>query len=439
MNPIHDNYSEVIIGTILLDFMCQETAGLDMAKLELTPIDFGNTRLRDIFTTILELNKRNVYITPEILEIEVPKITGNHYEGLLDELIRLRDMKSVMPESIRGYISGLKRENLEKQIYREKMSLGLLPVAEIEKEHAEKIRDLIIKRDVVDTKLWLKPSELITEFINECTEQKKKLIPTDFPMIDNTICPQAGDLFVIASRPGIGKTTLLTNIFINMLYKNIPCLFCPTETQPKQFLGKMAALLAGVPASSFRTNTFTPEQLQRLNDKKEVLAKADCGILNKSFPTLNEILKSAKEKGAQVIFIDYLGHCDMSQQNNESRARAIEKFVIELKLSLVDNNILCFLAVQLSREADKFPNTPPSLKDLADSSSVEKEADEVIFLWNNRKIFQDFDNPTREAIIRKNRWGCVKKYGLKIETYCLRMIEESLTYKGANDETNPDD
>ena len=101
--------------------------------------------------------------------------------------------------------------------------------------------------------------------------------------------------------------------------------------------------------------------------------------------------------------------------------REIEKFMVELKNLCVTEDVLCFLAVQLSRATDFNKESPPRLADLSDSSAIEKEADAVVFLWWDQKA----PAGTLAAEIAKNRHGLTNGFTIVFNKRQMKMSEES--------------
>jgi replicative DNA helicase len=212
-----------------------------------------------------------------------------------------------------------------------------------------------------------------------------------------------------------------------MLKDGTPCLYCPTEMRPAQFMDRMAPLLVNVPADKFRSRDFDLNDLENISNIQSQVEGFPLTLLNIASPNIHEIKMAVKSSGCKVLFLDYLGRCSMPKEN--TRMREIERFVVDLKNICVDMGILCFLAVQLSRATDYNKDSEPRLADLSDSSAIEKEADAVIFLWRDPANPGSYDMSNISGVLGKNRHGVLDRFSISFIKRQMRMTDQHYTPK----------
>jgi replicative DNA helicase len=322
------------------------------------------------------------------------------------------------PAHIAHYIGLLRRNAYMREIRVELHNIK----PDARPEELERILSLIDLRDGDGKRISVTAKSLMPEYLAKLRETVNPAIATGFKTFDERTYAQAGDLIVIGARTNVGKTTFLTNVLVNMLKGGVPCLYCATEMRPLQFLDRISPLVSSIYATKFRSRAF--------DDGDRVQFEPICGkvggfpfeMLDIAGPNIAQIIRGVKSSGCKVLFVDYLGRCDMPREN--TRMREIEKFVVQLKNLCVEQGILCFLAVQLSRATDFNKDTEPRLADLSDSSAIEKESDAVVFLWKDpaNATGAGMSAPIT-AVLAKNRHGLYDNWLIDFDHRSMRMTE----------------
>ena len=115
-------------------------------------------------------------------------------------------------------------------------------------------------------------------------------------------------------------------------------------------------------------------------------------ILDTPNMKLSEIRASARrlkrEKGAQAIFIDYIGLIDAEMPAASKKFEQVSEISKALKSLARELEIPVVVLCQVSREAEGEKNEP-QLNNLRDSGAIEQDADMVMFLHRNRKVDQE--------------------------------------------------
>ena len=254
-------------------------------------------------------------------------------------------------------------------------------------------------------------------------------IPTGFSKLDEfTGGLKKGEMFVLAARPSIGKTTLGLNIISNIAMGAKPraVAFFSLEMTEQQIARRLLCNKANVSESSFWDRTFLPGDLTKLTAAADEIAKAKIWIDPTGGLSIAELRAKARRLVSQhhveAIVIDYL-QLMTADDRNESRQQEVSKISGGIKKLAKDLNIPILVLAQLNREIDKnaSPNARPKLAHLRESGSIEQDADIVAFLHRNRDDLKKSNVTSTEAelIVEKNRNGRIGV--VKLLFYPCRM------------------
>lgn len=196
---------------------------------------------------------------------------------------------------------------------------------------------------------------------------------------------QPGDLWIVAGRPGMGKTAFALSLIksIGMKQKKPVALFS-MEMVNTQIYTRLQASESGIDSRKIRKNRLNEEEHLKLFHADGRLA--DCPIYIDDTPALD--LNTFRAKAAlmkhrydiSAIVIDYLQL--MKSPNAFSPEQEISQISGMLKSVAKELGIPVIALSQLSREVEKRGGLKiPQLSDLRQSGSIEQDADGVMFLW----------------------------------------------------------
>lgn len=229
-----------------------------------------------------------------------------------------------------------------------------------------------------------------------------------------------GEVYVIAARPSMGKTSFMMNIVEHVcLDLGKPCHVFSCEMSRKQLLDRLIYARAKFAKANFSRghNPTKPEMIRTQTAAQQIL-EAPLVIDDNSGPTINEIRakarRSKRKHGTALIAIDYLQLCrSTSKQANGSREREIAEISAGIKGLAKDLNIPIILLAQINRESEKRTGKAkgkPRMSDLRESGAIEQDAD-FIGLLTRPIQFADTDEERAELagkaelIVAKNRNG----------------------------------
>ena len=283
----------------------------------------------------------------------------------------------------------------------------------------------------------------ITELVDDILERKRKLengqslieITTGYNSL-NWITDgfHKTELTIIAARPAVGKTAAMLNFALRQLKEDIPVLIFSLEMSKNSLYKRLFSIYSGVEASKINKGQLNESEVEKIIAAADFLeSKRDkLFIIDKSSITINDMIveaKTMKNKGIQVIYIDYL-----QLLNTESvyKNRAIEMGEISrnLKILAKELDVAVVAVAQLNREVEHRTNKRPNLADLRDSGEIEQNADNVWFLYREGYYLEqkgegenEKTNQT-ELIISKHRNGPTGTVNLYFMKKTLQFFEE---------------
>lgn len=196
---------------------------------------------------------------------------------------------------------------------------------------------------------------------------------------------QPGELYILAGRPGMGKTALALTFAINAARRDHKVLFFSLEMSQAALGQRILARSSGV--------SVQEQRIAIANDRFERIAQAPANV--RSLPlfiddtstlTINQIKARAtrlkRKKGIQLIIVDYIGLIQPLDKKAH-KVHQIEEITTGLKKSAKDLSVPVLALCQLSRNAEHRDDKRPTLSDLRDSGSIEQDADVVMFCYRD--------------------------------------------------------
>ena len=252
-------------------------------------------------------------------------------------------------------------------------------------------------------------------------------IPTGFYDLDKaTSGLHAGEMIIIAARPGMGKTAFALNIAVNaaMSTKKAVAVF-NLEMPAEQLVNRMRSAVGQVDSYRIRTGQMQHEDWKRINEANSQLSETNIQIVDDASITASEIKAKCrtlanKEEGLGLVVIDYLQLVTSGGKRPESRQQEVSDISRSLKTMAMELKVPVIALAQLSRNAEKRENNQPMLADLRESGSIEQDADMVLFINRNdyykakEQLDRDKNVPV-DIIIAKHRKGSTGKFQLLFE------------------------
>ncbi len=239
--------------------------------------------------------------------------------------------------------------------------------------------------------------------IDQAIQEKREItgVPTGFTDLDKaTSGLQPGDMFIIAARPSMGKTSLAMNIVEhvatgnNALRVKLPVAVFSLEMSTESLVKRMLCSRARISMKNLSEGYVSREKHDHLVRAADELSAAR--IFVDDTPGLEPIELRArarrlkKNEDIQLIVIDYLQMMNYSKFAREGRQREVAGISNALKGMAKELNVPVVVLSQLSR-APENRDGKPKLSDLRDSGSIEQDAD-VVGLLRRPNRYADEDN-----------------------------------------------
>ncbi|WP_185876714.1 replicative DNA helicase [Blattabacterium cuenoti] len=300
-------------------------------------------------------------------------------------------------------------------------------------DHAES-KFFEINQKYLITKKYETTQSLIAKAINKIKKVEQEGlsgIPSGFHKMDQiTSGWQNSDLIILASRPGMGKTTFMLSMVRNIiLEQKIPVLIFSLEMSSIQLITRLISSETGISSEKIKRANLSNLDWKCLTDKTKKLKEAPLFIDDS--PSLSIFGLRAKCRrfishyGVKLILIDYLQLMVINDYGYKFQNREQEISVISRNLKSIakELDIPVIALSQLSRAVEtRGGSKRPLLSDLRESGAIEQDADIVLFIYRPEyygfKIWDsDEGNDScigqAEIIIAKHRNGGLNKFRLK--------------------------
>lgn len=237
----------------------------------------------------------------------------------------------------------------------------------------------------------------------------------------------AGNLLVIAARPGVGKTSLGMQIAAHNSARGRAVLFVSLEMTADELVGRLLASKAEVSASVLRRGTITTEQVNSIASAAVDMAAMPLVIHAPAMAKMMQIEATAKiieaSVGLSLIVVDYIGLVSPDDRN-VPRHEQVSEVSRSLKRVAKEMRIPVIALCQLNREAEK---EVPLLSHLRESGAIEQDADMVWFIHfpDGRHKTDTDGNIPAEVIVAKNRHGATGKIDLTFKPQLTKFSERN--------------
>ncbi|MBC7746672.1 replicative DNA helicase [Pedobacter sp.] len=437
--PPHNIDAEMsLIGAILID----EDVLADVSD-KVRANDFYDKRHQTIFGAMLRLYERHrpvdlLTLSDELnRKDELEMVGGSSY---------LTELTNYVPTAAHApaYAELIAQRAVRRRLIKASSDIAELGYDDdtntqelLEKAEAEifSVSDLSLKQDLVSLE------QILTESFDRMEELhrdrgKLRGLRTGWRDLDNmTAGLQRSDLIIIAARPAMGKTTLVTNLAYNVAAKeNQAVLFFSLEMSKEQLVDRMLADASGVDAWNIRTGNLSDDDFEKLSTAMGEMAEAPIYIDDTPGLTVLEMRTKARRQAHNqplgLIIIDYLQLMQGSRSDG-NRVQEVSEISRGLKLIARELNVPVVALSQLSRSVESRSPQIPQLSDLRESGSIEQDADIVAFIYR-----EAYYNPETERqnitdlILAKHRNGPTGKVELYFHPERLRFVSLDKQHPG---------
>jgi replicative DNA helicase len=233
---------------------------------------------------------------------------------------------------------------------------------------------------------------------------------------------QSSDLIIVAGRPGMGKTSLATNIAYNIAKAYVPELqadgttkavnggsvgFFSCEMSGEQLATRILAERTGIPSSHIRRGGISELDFEKIRECSIELQSLPFYVDETGGLSIAQLMARARrlkrQKGLDLIVVDYIQLLTgSSKRGADNRVQEITEITTSLKALAKELNVPVIALSQLSRQVESRDDKRPQLSDLRESGSIEQDADVVLFVFREEYYLQN--KQPREGTTEHQSW-----------------------------------
>ncbi|MEM1185246.1 MAG: replicative DNA helicase [Planctomycetota bacterium] len=218
----------------------------------------------------------------------------------------------------------------------------------------------------------------------------------------------AGELAVVAGRPGMGKTALALSIARNVAAGSRAAepksvLIFSMEMHRSQIAARYLSMQSGVSMSKIARATLTPEEVEKVWAVRDTLAALPVHVDFSPGITIGQLRARCRRMVSRregpplgLVVVDYLQLMTTSGKRRENRQVEVSELSGALKATAKDLGVPVLVACQLNRAPDSRDDKRPRPSDLRESGSIEQDADLVGLLYREGYYHQSESNADRE-------------------------------------------
>jgi replicative DNA helicase len=270
------------------------------------------------------------------------------------------------------------------------------------------------------------------------------------------------DLMIVAGRPGMGKSSLATNIafaaarrFVRDVEDGIepeksagaPVALFSLEMSSDQLATRILAEESGISSENLRMGKISQQEFRQLARAAAELQSLPLYIDDTPGLTIAALRTRARrlkrQKGIGIVVVDYLQLLQGSGKGSagDNRVQEISEISRGLKQLAKELNAPVIALSQLSRAVEQREDKRPQLSDLRESGSIEQDADMVLFIYredyylaakqptDDHPDFAEWQEQMAraygraEVIVAKQRHGATGKVQLRFDSRITKFSD----------------
>lgn len=414
---------------------------IEEAATKLTPQSFYRASHQRIFESMMDLYVRHIPIDHISLadnlnaQGQLEAVGGKAY------LVELADNTFALT-NWQNHVEIVKRTSILRELIRASADIRALAYDApddlgVVVEEAEKTLFKVTEKRVASA--FKKMDQLVVdafEEIQQLAAQENKIsgVASGFKDVDDLFHGfRAGDLVILAARPGVGKTSFALNLATNAAKLGATVAFLSLEMSASQLVQRILCSEARVSLSRLRAGQIQDSDWGAIVEASSNLSKLNLFIDDTPALSILELRAKARrelrdaEKG--LIIVDYLQLMQPPQTRRDGN-RAVEVGEISrgLKVLAKEMEMPVIALSQLSRAVEMRGKKRPMLSDLRESGSIEQDADIVCFIDRSMDEMEaeSEDRPdlgTAQLIVAKHRNGPTRDIDLAFNAEYTRFMD----------------
>lgn len=379
-----------------------------MQNCDLEPVEFSQWQNQEVYRVIRELSDKkevsDILTVAERLEVDCPE---HKFLPYLSDLLG----KGFGGSGFDQHCKIIRKDHRKRQALQIASELSAAVKDNNQEQGVDQAIQSLMNLNTVGTNYDHGMKEVMyaaTSMVADAHEMDGiKGVSTGLEDLDDTLGGfNKTDLVIIGARPAMGKTAFMLNLAIAA---NRPVGIISAEQDHRQIGLRFVSVDGKVDSQKLRTGGFYDEEWGDFSRAVRRLTEKPIRVNDEPAITISKVIRQARDwvykYGIEALYVDYLQkieHTDKSQPRHiqvGEIARALKNLARELQIPVI-------ALAQVNRQCEQRPDKRPNNSDLADAGEIEKEADEVMFLYRDEVYNSDSEQKgIAEIIVSKNRHG----------------------------------
>lgn len=349
------------------------------------PHHFADTRNAAIWGLIEEYKQKNPGqgLTRDLLVDKLPGITTAHVTP--DYLLDIMDLGAIAHNTLAGvYANKLINDHARQQLADAcTRGLQIIEAGGDPSDAEATIRELLNQVSTGSTSL-VDNDTCLTQ-ITDFTTKNIPFTPTPWPDLNDIIGGwRPGGLYVIAARPGCGKSLMALQAATHLADAG-HVYFASLEMAGRELWSRIMSNVANVPGDAVaRRRHPTPDEQARMTAAAPHLRQLPIHFDDRANLTIGDFVATTRllhrQHGLAAAFLDYIGLINATPGDRRARWELIGEYTRSLKNLAKDLQIPVFAIAQLGRQAEQAPGGELQLSHLRESGNIEQDANVVLLL-----------------------------------------------------------
>ena len=278
------------------------------------------------------------------------------------------------------------------------------PLGDVMSAHQNRLCELVAESE---RQKYVTVCDGLSERLDELVEGRpnRQIIPTGFGPLDRATGGLTRSLLhVIGGRPGMGKSTFLLNLGLNLSLNGKNVVFFSLEDSAAIIRDRAISRFSGVELRNVVSNKILDDEIARVMQSSAILSRVGMKIYDGvgDAESLSRMaIAEHTRQPVDLIMIDHLGFALGSGTPYEASSVAVRAFSRLAK----ETGAAVVLACQLNRQVLSQVDKRPTQKDLRDSGKIEEDARQIWFLHRESVFDDDADSSELELIVAKASHG----------------------------------
>lgn len=401
-------YSIEVEEQILGISICETKCFIQVMELKVKESDFYFDKNKLLFNAIKTVFREKQTTDFVILAEYLKK---NNTLDKVGGITKISDLMGgvITTSNIKAYVEALKEYSQKRYLINISKSIQL-NIDKSPEEIQQVINTLIVDMTAESVTETVEGQE--EEYLNVLDKRMKGEInplKTGLSDLDNNITGfNGGDLVTIFAFSGVGKTTLATQIALNVIRQKKKVLFFSLEMPKEQIRDRIISNLTNIPFRNIKYGRLQDEELNKvimangyLSRDKGLLVSEEDELVDITSKIQYEVLKN----NIDIVFIDYINLVNITGNNKEEHQRITECTRLFKKLAKSIKKPIVILAQGKQESAHKMQNKNIALwdkvavNDIAGGASIYRDSDIVLGMYRNIEL----DNKlVREYLVKEN-------------------------------------